>query len=336
MAEPTSNFGLAQVLGSALEGVRFERLPREESGPEVERPAASASLTISGADGARVFDLTTSSRGTLCFMCCSCCSAAFLLASCALMPPVLFFIYLRAWFVMLFHAADACDVPLDGWLSIYLCYTVVMVFWRPAVLRVICRWSRADVHDAGPFRVRLLERLNPAIAIAWLLLGRSLLAQSKTCSETSPGLYGFVQWFSKVAFIPHSLHLALICIRGLGIILLLWLARRGALRPLLMGLADRGFLHASGAASPNAINEMEIVQYDPALFADPEDSLDTRPQGECCICLEAYNGEQTIRRTPCGHMMHHECLKLWLQAARTCPACRSDVEVARSTADTRV
>ena len=34
----------------------------------------------------------------------------------------------------------------------------------------------------------------------------------------------------------------------------------------------------------------------------PQDPLDSRPQNECCICLEPYGGEppKVIRKTPCG------------------------------------
>jgi len=115
-----------------------------------------------------------------------------------------------------------------------------------------------------------------------------------------------------------------------GVPLLLFLARRGSLHPLLLWLAGRGLLQSAGGASPNAISRMEAVEYREELFADPSVPTDSRPQGECCICLQAYDPGKQIRRTPCGHYMHHECLGMWLQTARTCPACRTDLDDPRA------
>merc|ERR1711976_641668 len=97
-----------------------------------------------------------------------------------------------------------------------------------------------------------------------------------------------------------------------------------------MWMAGQGLLRTPDAAHPNSINEMELVEYRPEVFADLEDPADSRPAGECCICLEAYDASKQIRRTPCGHMMHHSCLDLWLQTAHTCPACRQDLDRSES------
>ena len=95
--------------------------------------------------------------------------------------------------------------------------------------------------------------------------------------------------------------------------ILIWFARRGSLRPLLLWIAERGLLETSSAANANTINEMEIVEFNASLFADPLDPSDSRPQGECCICLESYDGVKQISRTPCGHILHRECLGMWLR-----------------------
>merc|ERR1711862_303648 len=58
----------------------------------------------------------------------------------------------------------------------------------------------------------------------------------------------------------------------------------------------------------------------------------------CPICLEKFGPEQRITRTPCrananqqDHVFHTECLRGWLQRARTCPLCRLDLVEAVAT-----
>merc|ERR1712080_514467 len=109
-----------------------------------------------------------------------------------------------------------------------------------------------------------------------------------------------------------------------GAPILLWMARHGVLQHLV----TRNLIPTGNAASPKTIEDMEVVTYDPGIFADPADQDDPRPLGECCICLEPYDEHKEIKRTSCGHLMHTECLQVWLSAARTCPTCRSDLEAA--------
>ncbi|CAL1161137.1 unnamed protein product [Cladocopium goreaui] len=231
---------------------------------------------------------------------------------------MLILVYWFGWIMWLSHLLQPCDVPLESWLGVYLCYLTFMYMCRPVLFQV---------SEERPWK-STLERLNPVVAVLWLLYGRSLLLKSKTpgtrdpgCAETSPSMVVFLRWFSVLALLLHGLHCALLCANSLGVRLLLLLARHG----WLPFVAERGGRLFSGA--PEAVEAMEILEYDPKVFADPTDPLDSRPQDECCICLESYSGEPSkmIRKTPCGHLMHHECLKTWLEASRTCPFCRRNL-----------
>ena len=226
-------------------------------------------------------------------------------AACALTPPMLILIYWSAWLMWLSHLLQPCDVPLETWLGMYLCYLTFMYMWRPVVFQTGEAWKN------------LLERLNPLIALGLMMYGRSLLMKSKTCVETSPSLVFFIRWFSALALLLHGLHLALVCTSDIGVRCLLLLTRRG----WLPFLAEHGRLQGA----PEAIEAMEVVSYSSA-FGDSEELLDA-PQDECCICLESYSKDpmKVIRKTPCGHLMHHECLKTWLEAATTCPFCRGSL-----------
>merc|ERR1712224_846386 len=111
-----------------------------------------------------------------------------------------------------------------------------------------------------------------------------------------------------------------------GVPLLLCMARNGMLHRLLMWAAAQGLLQTSQAANPNTIDELETLPYQAELFADPGNPEDTRPPGECCICFDPYDESREIKRTPCGHCFHRECLGVWLQTVRTCPVCRKDLD----------
>lgn len=90
--------------------------------------------------------------------------------------------------------------------------------------------------------------------------------------------------------------------------------------------ATRGILVTTRGARPGALKALEVVEFNPAAFADAGDPADTRPQSECPICLEEYSAESAICRTRCQHLMHRDCLGRWLQASHYCPICRADVE----------
>mmetsp|Transcript_9032 Transcript_9032/g.14650 ORF Transcript_9032/g.14650 Transcript_9032/m.14650 type:complete len:135 (-) Transcript_9032:143-547(-) len=42
----------------------------------------------------------------------------------------------------------------------------------------------------------------------------------------------------------------------------------------------------------------------------------------CCICLEDQVVGQLVRRLPCMHAFHRECIDRWLQEKSSCPICK--------------
>ncbi|GJN28351.1 hypothetical protein PR202_gb16461 [Eleusine coracana subsp. coracana] len=43
---------------------------------------------------------------------------------------------------------------------------------------------------------------------------------------------------------------------------------------------------------------------------------------ECAVCLEGYEIGQALRRMPCSHEFHEDCIFDWLRVSRMCPLCR--------------
>lgn len=47
---------------------------------------------------------------------------------------------------------------------------------------------------------------------------------------------------------------------------------------------------------------------------------------KCTICLTDFVEEEDVRRLPCMHLFHIECVDQWLPTNKRCPICRVDIE----------
>lgn len=47
---------------------------------------------------------------------------------------------------------------------------------------------------------------------------------------------------------------------------------------------------------------------------------------KCTICLNDFVEEEDVRRLPCMHLFHIECVDQWLPTNKCCPICRVDIE----------
>lgn len=55
--------------------------------------------------------------------------------------------------------------------------------------------------------------------------------------------------------------------------------------------------------------------------ADPDDNIE-----KCTICLSEFEENEDVRRLPCMHLFHIECVDQWLTTNKRCPICRVDIE----------
>lgn len=55
--------------------------------------------------------------------------------------------------------------------------------------------------------------------------------------------------------------------------------------------------------------------------SDGEDSIE-----KCTICLCEFEDNEDVRRLPCMHLFHIECVDQWLTTNKRCPICRVDIE----------
>ncbi|RHX98656.1 hypothetical protein DYB36_002629 [Aphanomyces astaci] len=52
----------------------------------------------------------------------------------------------------------------------------------------------------------------------------------------------------------------------------------------------------------------------------------TAEDASCCICLNEYIHDQTLRVLPCKHHFHQACVDEWLVVNATCPTCRTSID----------
>jgi hypothetical protein len=45
---------------------------------------------------------------------------------------------------------------------------------------------------------------------------------------------------------------------------------------------------------------------------------------ECAVCLEAYSDADWLKRLPCDHCYHEDCILHWFKDHAACPMCRFD------------
>jgi hypothetical protein len=127
--------------------------------------------------------------------------------------------------------------------------------------------------------------------------------KSVTCEKTNPDLYSFSSNFVLFLVISIVVKYVVSCL---------------ILAVFVYGVR-RGWFETSRGASPDTIKKIETVPYDESTFSE-EESL------ECCCCMVEFDAEKEIKRTPCKHFFHADCLGNWLKQAKTCPLCREDLE----------
>lgn len=243
-----------------------------------------------------------------CGVCCLC----FLLIVCIA--------YVLIWFV--WEIMNFVGLWKTFWLTFDLCSDQVLLRWWLVLLQTLCLFEvvfnsyccaslQAAIreHRCGNLCHCVFVLSTFVLKILWCCHSWTLINEApfSRCAQSLPW---FMYWFTWSFFLQITV---VVPLTQLCASVLMWAARNGLLT------TNRG-------AKPGTLENLEVLTYDPATFADPNCSEDARPTGECCICLKEYDAETAIVRTPCNHIMHKDCLGKWLQASRHCPLCRQDLE----------
>ena len=80
-------------------------------------------------------------------------------------------------------------------------------------------------------------------------------------------------------------------------------------------------------ANRQSLTTEEIERRFPvATFLDVTDNAEHVFDTECAVCRNEYEPDSDVRRLPCGHIYHPECIDPWFLARNMrCPTCRHDI-----------
>ena len=83
----------------------------------------------------------------------------------------------------------------------------------------------------------------------------------------------------------------------------------------------------AAAASAVASTSTAAVVADDSGGDDPAPTTSEEDEegDKCTICLSEFETDEDVRRLPCMHLFHEECVDQWLGQNKRCPICRYGV-----------
>jgi hypothetical protein len=72
------------------------------------------------------------------------------------------------------------------------------------------------------------------------------------------------------------------------------------------------------------IDALPLVSFNPEK-SEKESSNDCH--GTCLVCQEQYHTGESLRRLPCNHLFHADCVDQWLRSSDKCPFCRTSLNI---------
>lgn len=216
----------------------------------------------------------------------------------------------------------SCDSPLRTFLIIYASLLTTNI--GVCIYQYRHPTSDSDsittMTGVGRF-VKQLSETCDLVTILSYILGNVWVSSAKTCSATAPALY-----YTALAWVIWGYVLILLPILVLSCIILCL-----PCFIIFFNVFHLGNPASSRqGASSQQIDHLPVLKYQPAnqdkatttdqIVIDEEDA-------RCSICLGEYQSNDPLRRLPCQHHFHKDCVDQWLGISATCPLCvRSIVE----------
>ncbi|XP_053690741.1 uncharacterized protein LOC128739287 [Sabethes cyaneus] len=101
------------------------------------------------------------------------------------------------------------------------------------------------------------------------------------------------------------------------------------LRPSLLSSLNR-FVRVIEDTCSNRGATQEMIEHNtfPHKYKRLRRASETDEDSEkCTICLSQFEIDNDVRRLPCMHLFHKDCVDQWLVTNKHCPICRVDIEV---------
>lgn len=201
--------------------------------------------------------------------------------------------------------------PLRWWVLMYsflqVCTVPVRVVLFTSIQRTIARGGSIEtcVSSVVASPAWRVSTWTGMALYAWLILGTVWWLQTERCSHC-PGITVLVS----------------------GILLF------SVLRAMLIAMAHQVLMPAPRPRADSSLDDMcpGVSSAAPAVIdALPlvKFSCETCNDGfstSCSICLADFEQDDSIRRLPCGHDFHQDCIDMWLTRNKRCPLCMRAVD----------
>lgn len=77
--------------------------------------------------------------------------------------------------------------------------------------------------------------------------------------------------------------------------------------------------------SINLLQQNQIRQLEIELPTVNYNSIEYPINDSCAVCIEDFNNDDIVRKLPCSHIYHSECVDMWVIEKNTCPICKNSV-----------
>lgn len=208
---------------------------------------------------------------------------------------------------------NECDAPLQ----IFLIVTIVRLsFSLPIAIYQKTHPIQTEEFAAPPSAcTTLVERFRQAIELfgtIWFLIGNYWIYTSYTCIDTAPLLFKVSLAWIILGYVLLAIPLfvcgAMICCL-----------------PCVL-FAMRAFKEAeNNAESDKVIKAIPAERFHTGDIAE-EDAV-------CVICLSSYEENEKLKKLPCKHHFHADCIDEWIRVNRSCPLCMRKLGENQSNAD---
>lgn len=106
---------------------------------------------------------------------------------------------------------------------------------------------------------------------------------------------------------------------GLQMLLLNTEALAGGYEERLMEVQE--MLTRRNGMSAETINQ--VVKF---RWGQPGHEQDMDSQSQCMVCLSDFSADEEVRKLPCCHIFHANCIDEWLRRCTDCPICKQNVD----------
>lgn len=197
-----------------------------------------------------------------------------------------------------------CDRPLRWWLLLQACIQLVQMPVRMALLYCVCQVEESGT-GLEDWVVQLTSskawRLSKNLAIfqyGWFVLGMVWWMHTDSCPDC-PAVSTLTAAVMSLSAVRATFAIAIF---------------RALFRDGDLSVQEP----AAAGATREQISALPAFRFTKALCDDQD--------APCSICLSGFADGTLLRRLPCGHEFHRQCIDRWLRRNKRCPLCMASIE----------